>query len=203
MEPISLGVAPIAPPRRRVGRHLRRVLAAMALLVLVVAVVPDYPIIPVRGATAADWNVASFWYYPWGESVVHKGIDIFSPAGTQVNAATAGLVLYSGKAGRGGNIVLMLGPRWRLHYYAHLEEFSVVAGDWRLQDAPIGRVGSTGNAAGKPPHLHYSVVTLVPYPWRWSAEPQGWMKMFFLDPGSILDGRGGVADGRGRRDRRR
>ena len=34
----------------------------------------------------------------------------------------------------------------------------------------------------KPPHLHYSIFTLVPYPWRIDGSKQGWMKMFFLDP---------------------
>jgi murein DD-endopeptidase MepM/ murein hydrolase activator NlpD len=50
----------------------------------------------------------------------------------------------------------------------------------------LGAVGSTGNAAGKPPHLHYAIVTPVPYPWRITGEPQGWQKMFFLDPGAEI-----------------
>ncbi|HEB59025.1 MAG TPA: M23 family peptidase, partial [Gammaproteobacteria bacterium] len=29
---------------------------------------------------------------------------------------------------------------------------------------------------------HYSILTLIPYPWRWDASPQGWKKMFYLDP---------------------
>jgi peptidoglycan LD-endopeptidase LytH len=49
-----------------------------------------------------------------------------------------------------------------------------------------GAVGATGNAAGKPPHLHYVIATLVPYPWRITNEPQGWRKMFFLDPSAEL-----------------
>ena len=43
-------------------------------------------------------------------------------------------------------------------------------------------MGDSGNAAGKPPHLHYSLVSLLPMFWRADEAPQGWKKMFFLDP---------------------
>ena len=29
---------------------------------------PETPRIPVSGASRADWNLQSFWYYPWGRS---------------------------------------------------------------------------------------------------------------------------------------
>jgi hypothetical protein len=48
------------------------------------------------------------------------------------------------------------------------------------------RRGALGLAAGKPPHLHDAIITLVPYPWRITAEPQGRRKTFFLDPGVEL-----------------
>ena len=57
-------------------------------------------------------------------------------------------------------------------------------GDWVWRGETVGAVGSTGNAAGKPPHLHYAIITAMPYPWRITTEPQGWQKMFFLDPGA-------------------
>jgi len=53
----------------------------------------------------------------------------------------------------------------------------------------IGTVGSTGNAAGKPPHLHYSIQTLIPYPWRIDKSVQGWRKMFYLNPLQYLNER--------------
>lgn len=67
-----------------------------------------------------------------GKSVTHKGVDIFAKRGTNIRPATAGIVLYTGKKPRGGNVVFILGPRWRIHYYAHLDKiktntFSIVS----------------------------------------------------------------------------
>jgi murein DD-endopeptidase MepM/ murein hydrolase activator NlpD len=183
------GVAPVAAatlaPAGRRGR-LRQWALALAALFVLSLVWPDRPAMPVQGAVRADWNPRSFWYYPWGASGVHKGNDIFAPEGRPVLAATSGLVIRSGFYGAGGNVIAVLGPRWRVHYYAHLSRLDVGEGDWVQRGETVGAVGSTGNAAGKPPHLHYAVITAVPYPWRITAEPQGWQKMFFLDPGAEI-----------------
>lgn len=42
-------------------------------------------------------------------------------------------------------------------------------------------MGRTGNAAGKPGQLHYSIFTLIPYPRRYRAGPQGLLRPFFLN----------------------
>ena len=86
----------------------------------------------------------------------------------------------------GGNVVLVLGPKWRLHYYAHLQEIRTSSFKWTSAGSASGTVGDSGNAKGKPPHLHYSIVTLIPYPWRIDGSPQGWKKMFYLDPTQYL-----------------
>ena len=137
---------------------------------------------PVEGACSKDYDKNSFWYYPWGKSVTHKGVDIFAKKGTNVLAATGGLVVFTGQMGRGGNVVLVLGPKWRLHYYAHLDEFKTSKGSFVSQYDIIGKVGNTGNAAGKPSHLHYSIITPIPYPWRCDTSHQGYKKMFYLNP---------------------
>jgi murein DD-endopeptidase MepM/ murein hydrolase activator NlpD len=168
------------------GRRVRWAVLAIVAFVAAPLLWHDEPIVPVQGATSADWHPRSYWYHPWGASGVHKGIDIFAPEGRPVLAATSGLVLRSGSHDAGGTVIAMLGPRWRIHYYAHLLCADVESGDWVRRGEPIGAVGTTGNAVGKPPHLHYAVVTLVPYPWRVTDEPQGWRKMFFLDPGAAL-----------------
>jgi hypothetical protein len=40
--------------------------SALATIVIVIGLlVPERLIIPVRGATPADWNHKSFWFKPW------------------------------------------------------------------------------------------------------------------------------------------
>jgi peptidoglycan LD-endopeptidase LytH len=165
-------------------KHKKRkiiLLIFMAFLLL-----PEFAQIPVQGATAKDWNAQSFWYEPWGKSGVHKGIDIFGKKGTPILSTTYGVVVFKGDLPLGGRVVLALGPRWRLHYYAHLESEVVFIGKPLLIGTKIGALGDSGNAKGKPAHLHYSIVTLVPYVWHMDSSTQGWKKMFFLDPNKII-----------------
>ncbi|KPV94211.1 L-Ala--D-Glu endopeptidase precursor [Pseudoalteromonas sp. P1-9] len=143
-------------------------------------------IIPVQGATHNDWHAKTFWYEPWGSSGVHKGIDIFAKKGTPVIASTAGIVIYSGTLPKGGKVALILGPKWRVHYYAHLEQNQSRTGQLVAKGEVIGTLGDSGNAKGKPAHIHYSVVTLIPYPWRFTTETQGYKKMFYLNPAELF-----------------
>ncbi|MDD5277819.1 MAG: M23 family metallopeptidase [Methylovulum sp.] len=143
--------------------------------------------IPVAGASFKDWRPVSFWYYPWGRSGVHKGIDIFAREGTPVLAATGGLVVYSGKITMGGNIVLVLGAKWRSYYYAHLKDIAVPAGQWLNTGEILGTVGSTGNAQGKPPHLHFAINSFFPLLGQYDPRlPQAWKKVFYIDPNAFL-----------------
>lgn len=134
------------------------------------------------GADSNDWNHQTYWHHPWGKSGVHKGIDIFGPKGRPVISPVNGLVIQRDSKGRGGKSLLVLGPKWRFHYLAHMDW--VRARPWRYVTAgeTLGSVGDSGNARGKPPHLHYAIFSAVPYPWRWRARPQGWKQMFFLNP---------------------
>lgn len=86
----------------------------------------------------------------------------------------------------GGNVLLILGPKWRLHYYAHLDTLRSSALSFVNQETVIGTVGATGNAAGKSPHLHYSIMTVIPYVWRIDSDKQGWRKLFYLNPMSYF-----------------
>jgi murein DD-endopeptidase MepM/ murein hydrolase activator NlpD len=147
---------------------------------------PGRIVIPVQGADPRDWNHATFWYEPWGLSGVHKGIDIFARKGTPLLSATPGIVIYNGELPLGGKVLAVLGPQWRIHYYAHLESTDAAVGEYVAASEIIGTVGDSGNARGKPAHLHYSVITLFPYFWRWDDSTQGWKKMFFLNPSEML-----------------
>lgn len=144
--------------------------------------IPEHLVIPVHGASSKDWNEKSFWYEPWGKSGVHKGIDIFAKKGTPLLSSSKGLVLYTGQIKLGGNVVLVLGPKWRIHYYAHLDDITTSSLSLVSAGEQIGSVGVSGNAVGKSPHLHYSIVTLIPYFWRIDNVSQGWKKIFYLDP---------------------
>ena len=160
---------------------------SLATVVVTVALLPETPRIPVQGATPADWNAQSFWYYPWGRSGTHKGIDIFAAEGTPVLASTSGLVIRQGQDSIGGNVVAILGAKWRIHYYAHLHTTQVKSGQWVTVGEPIATVGTTGNAQGKPPHLHYDIRTPYPQPWLYDPQlKQAWNRLFFVDPNTVL-----------------
>lgn len=153
------------------------------LMILIIGfLIPQNLKMPVQGAGKSDYNPKSFWFFPWGESVTHKGVDIFAKKGTEIYSSTYGIVLYSGEINRGGKFTLILGPKWRLHYYAHLNKLKISSLSLVNKKTIIGTVGTSGNAVGKPPHLHYSILTLIPYIWRVDSDKQGWKKMFYLNP---------------------
>lgn len=151
-------------------------------IIVLGTLIPENLVIPVKGASANDWNHKTFWFEPWGSSGVHKGIDIFGKKGTPVLASTSGFVVFSGTFRKGGNAVAILGPKWRIHYFSHLESYSVKKGDYVSTSDEIGKLGDTGNARGKQPHVHYSILSLIPIPWLATMESQGWKKMFYLNP---------------------
>lgn len=163
-------------------RILYRILLCFLGLLFIGLCLPEKLVIPVKDASAKDWNHNTFWYEPWGSSVVHKGIDIFADKNQDVIAATHGFVVYTGEFGNGGNAVAILGPKWRIHYYSHLNTIKVSQATYVQRGEVIGLVGNTGNALSKPAHLHYSILSLIPLPWLISDETQGWKKMFYLNP---------------------
>lgn len=113
-------------------------------------------VFPVEGHTARA--VQSFFGAPRNAgSRVHEGIDIFAPRGTPVVAVADGTARTSSNR-LGGNVVwLHEGRAGRRYYYAHLDrtaidgQASVRAGD------VLGYVGTTGNAEGGAPHLHFGL----------------------------------------------
>jgi peptidoglycan LD-endopeptidase LytH len=147
---------------------------------------PARGVIPVQNATSKDWNKYSYWYFPWGKSGVHKGIDIFAKQGTPVLSSVTGIVLFKGNIKLGGNVVAVIGPKWRLYYYAHLQGTDAHVLEWVNSGERIGTVGTTGNAAGKPAHLHFSIITLIPNPAEITTETQGWKRMFYVNPTSTF-----------------
>ncbi len=113
--------------------------------------------VPVLGVPADD--VADSYGAPRGTDRTHEGVDIFAPRGTYVTSATEGIVARIGTNRLGGNIVFVLGPGGERFYYAHLDEIDpVLAVGQRVGTTTIlGRVGTSGNAVGTPPHLHFGI----------------------------------------------
>ena len=90
----------------------------------------------------------------------HEGIDIFARRGTPIVAASDGEVVRVGTTDRlGGNTVWVAGSGARLYYYAHLDHHrpGLSVGERVRAGTRLGFVGTTGNARGTPPHLHFGV----------------------------------------------
>lgn len=138
--------------------------------------------IPVREATKSDWNPKSFWHEPWGASVVHRGIDIFAKAGTDVVSPTGLYVIYTGENPVSGKFILAIDRSFRVHFFAHLQSIKVKPFALANKGVTIGAVGDTGNARGKPPHLHYGLASMIPQPWLMTGETRGHLRAFYLNP---------------------
>ena len=133
---------------------------------------------PVEGRGKESYNPKSFWH-PWGDHM-HAGIDIFAKKGTNVHPAISGIVVATAHDMKiGGNCVLIFSSGLRFHYYAHLSEIDTHIGAFVTKNSIIGKVGDTGNAKGKPSHLHYGISSIVPQgDWRWEAK----QLLFYINP---------------------
>ena len=106
-------------------------------------------------------HVANTWQAPRGKDRLHQGQDIFAPRGTPIYSATEGYVYRIGENELGGQTVSVIGAGGRFYYYAHLDSYApeIAEGDHVTTGTVIGHVGTTGNAQGTPPHLHFGVYT--------------------------------------------
>jgi murein DD-endopeptidase MepM/ murein hydrolase activator NlpD len=105
-------------------------------------------------------QIANTWHAPRGERQ-HEGQDIFASRGTPILSATSGYVVKIGEDNLGGHTVSVIGDGGRKYYYAHLDSYAprLEVGDYVTRTTVLGYVGSTGNADGTPPHLHFGVYT--------------------------------------------
>ncbi len=87
----------------------------------------------------------------------HHGLDYAAPAGTPVSAIGDGIVVFAGRKGQYGNLVILKHPNGYRTYYGHLSKLGsgIKNGIKVKQGEIIGNVGSTGIATG--PHLHYEI----------------------------------------------
>lgn len=89
----------------------------------------------------------------------HKGIDMAAPTGTPVRASRNGTIVFAGRKGGYGKVVIIRhsGGEYDGYttYYAHLHRYVVRVGQKVARGAVIAYVGSTGRSTG--PHLHFEV----------------------------------------------
>jgi murein DD-endopeptidase MepM/ murein hydrolase activator NlpD len=86
----------------------------------------------------------------------HRGTDIFAAVGSALIAVDDGDA-RAAEDPKGGNVIYLRADDGTVYYYAHLSSYvgqfprRVTAGE------QIGAVGTSGNALGKTPHLHFEV----------------------------------------------
>jgi murein DD-endopeptidase MepM/ murein hydrolase activator NlpD len=119
---------------------------------------PD-PWIAMPLAEVSKQQIANTWHASRGGDRLHEGQDIFAPRGTPVLSATEGYIVNIGENNLGGQTVSVIGAGGRTYYYAHLDSYAphIAEGDYVTKQTLLGYVGTTGNAAGTPPHLHFGV----------------------------------------------
>jgi murein DD-endopeptidase MepM/ murein hydrolase activator NlpD len=89
----------------------------------------------------------------------HHGTDVFAARGTPVVAVAAGTLANVGWNDVGGNRLWLRDAAGNQFYYAHLAEFSPLARNGARVSAGevLGFVGTTGDADGTSPHLHFEI----------------------------------------------
>jgi murein DD-endopeptidase MepM/ murein hydrolase activator NlpD len=110
-------------------------------------------------ANVRKQQIADTWGAPRGTNRTHEGQDIFAAKGTPILSATSGYVYNIGENNLGGQTVSVIGRGGRVYYYAHLDAYApnLKEGDWVTTRTVLGYVGTTGNAQGTPPHLHFGI----------------------------------------------
>jgi murein DD-endopeptidase MepM/ murein hydrolase activator NlpD len=126
---------------------------------------------PVQGKDSRA--VQSFWGAARDAGArQHEGVDIFAAKGTPVLASTRGVVRRVEETPIGGKIIWLSDADHRQSiYYAHLDQQLVQAGQQVVPGDTLGLVGTTGNARGTHPHLHFGIYAfggaVDPFPFIW------------------------------------
>jgi len=104
-------------------------------------------------------QIEDTWHAPRGSNRLHEGQDIFAARGTPIYSATTGYIYRIGEDNLGGHTVSVIGAGGRIYYYAHLDSYApnIADGDPVNTRSVLGYVGTSGNANGTPPHLHFGV----------------------------------------------
>lgn len=85
----------------------------------------------------------------------HKGLDIAVAFGSDVRAAAAGTIIFSGQKGGYGNCVIVSHGNGLATLYGHLSQLISKVNDKVQVGQVIAKSGNSGRSTG--PHLHYEV----------------------------------------------
>jgi len=85
----------------------------------------------------------------------HKGLDIAVAFGSDVKAAAAGTVIFSGQKGGYGSCVIVSHGNGLATLYGHLSQLIAKVNDKVKVGEVIAKSGNSGRSTG--PHLHYEV----------------------------------------------
>lgn len=120
--------------------------------------------VPVYGVSLSE--IADTWGAPRGGGRTHEGVDIFAERGTPIFSVTRGYVTRVNIGELGGLNVMVTGPGGVRYYYAHFDRIAdgIRPGLPVTTDTVLGFTGTSGNATGTPPHLHFGI-----YEGRWDA----------------------------------
>jgi murein DD-endopeptidase MepM/ murein hydrolase activator NlpD len=108
---------------------------------------------PVRGYLSSGYGRRNDPFT--GRRILHPGIDVSAPRGTEVTAPADGRVVAVGRRGAYGKAIIIDHGHDVVTRYGHLQDYNVRAGQQVRRGDVIGFVGSTGRSNG--PHLHYEV----------------------------------------------
>jgi hypothetical protein len=112
-------------------------------------------VFPVIGAT----SFADTWGAPRATVAWHHGVDIFAALGAPIVAVADGTLFSVGWNRIGGQRLWLRDRDGNYFYYAHLSSFAPISEEGarvRLGEV-VGYVGTTGDAEGTPPHLHFEI----------------------------------------------
>lgn len=147
-------------------------------------IAPSGLAIPVAGKASRDL-VDTYTASRSGGARVHNAIDIMADRGTPVIAAAPGTIekLYFSDGGGGVSAYVRSDDGQWIYYYAHLDAYApgLAEGQRVARGAPIGTVGSTGNASPQGPHLHFAVHRM--------AQGESWHEGTPVNPYPLLTGR--------------
>ena len=104
----------------------------------------------------------------------HEATDIVAARGTPVLAVEDGTIEKLFLSKPGGKTIYEFDPgEHYCFYYAHLDDYAATLkeGLHVRQGEVIGFVGSTGNASGGSPHLHFGITLIGPDKRWWGGTP--------------------------------